>query len=118
MMQCTKEDSGARLVNPWIMGKKRTFTVLGTFFFCPTFFFFFLGAWLVDKQYVLDTFFSISLCGILSVLHRKAVCVVKYCNIYSAQESHKRNTLPGVQKSFGCVTSWKRGGLWCHEQFV
>ena len=47
MMQCTKEDSGARLVNPWIMGKKRTFTVLGTFFFCPTFFFFFwvLGWW-------------------------------------------------------------------------
>jgi hypothetical protein len=45
MTQCTKEDPGARLVNPWIIGKKRTFTVLGTFFLCPTIFFpvFFLG---------------------------------------------------------------------------
>jgi hypothetical protein len=39
MIQCTKEESGAKLVNPWIMGKKGTSTVLGTFSLCPTIFF-------------------------------------------------------------------------------
>jgi hypothetical protein len=34
-----EEESGARLVNPWIIGKKRTFTVMGTFFLCATIFF-------------------------------------------------------------------------------
>jgi hypothetical protein len=33
-----KEESGAGLVDSWIMGKKWTFTVLGTFFLCPTIF--------------------------------------------------------------------------------
>ena len=52
-------------------------------------------------------------CGMASVLHKKAVYVVKYCSICSDQESHKRDSVvPEVQKSVGCVTSWKRGGLW------
>jgi len=47
-----------------------------------------------------------------SVLLRKAVLVLQYCNIYSAQEGHKRNTVvPEVQEIVGCVTSWKTGGL-------
>lgn len=72
----------------------------------------FFCAWLVDKQYVLDTFF-IFLCGMTSVLHREAVSIVKYCIIYIAQESHKRNTVVSeVQKSVECVTSWKRVGPW------
>jgi len=49
---------------------------------------FFFCAWLTDKQYVLDTFF-IFLCGMASVLHREAMSVVKYCNIYISQEIHK-----------------------------
>jgi len=45
MMQCTKEDFVARLVNPLVIGKKITFTVLSTFFLCTTIFFYvsFLG---------------------------------------------------------------------------
>jgi hypothetical protein len=31
-----KEESGAKLVNRWIVGKKGTSTVLGTFFLCLT----------------------------------------------------------------------------------
>ena len=68
----------------------RPLEILSLFFFC---------AWLVDKLYVLDTFF-IFLCGMASVLHREAASVVKYCNIYIAQESHKRNTVVSeAQKS-------------------
>ena len=66
----------------------------------------------MDKHYVLDMYFSTFLCGVASVLHRKAVSVLQYCNICNAQESHKGNTvLPEVQKIVGCVTSWKTGGL-------
>jgi len=61
---------------------------------------------------VLDTFFFTFLCGMTSVLHTKAVSVLQYCNIYSAQESHKRNTVvPEVQKIVGCFTSGKTVGL-------
>ena len=71
----------------------------------------------MDKQYVLDTHFSTFLCGMASVLHRKAVSVLKYCNIYSAQENHKVNTVvPEVQKIVGCVTSWKTDGLWVSSE--
>ena len=92
----------------WYGGSCRPIKVNGktqTVFFC---------AQLVDKRYVLDTFFSTFLCGMASVLHRKAVSVLQYCNIYSARENHKRNAVvPEVQKSVGCVTRWKTGG--CHS---
>jgi hypothetical protein len=37
MIQGTKEDSGARLVNPWIMGKKTNFYCAGYIFPLPIF---------------------------------------------------------------------------------
>jgi len=39
MLQCTREDSGARLVDPSIMGQKTNVTVPYTFFLCSTIFF-------------------------------------------------------------------------------
>jgi len=64
-----------------------------------------------------DTCFFTFLCGMASVLHRKVVTLLQYCDIYSAQESHKRNTVvPEVQKIVGCVTSWKKGGLWVSSE--
>jgi hypothetical protein len=38
MVQCTRDESGARLVNRRIMEQKTNFTVLGTFFLCSTIF--------------------------------------------------------------------------------
>jgi len=38
MMQCTKEDSGGRVVNPWIVGQKTNFYCAGYIFPLPSHF--------------------------------------------------------------------------------
>jgi len=53
MVQCTKEDSGARVVDPWIMGQKTNVTVPGTFFLCST-------------SYLLTSFFQVSFLGFIN----------------------------------------------------